>query len=91
MPTSFNSENRRSDGISVVGAIRGSACIRLDVAKFRHIVSGPRDHALRAKKTHKHRLWRNAKAAGLLRIRIHDLRHSFASQLVMAGVPLIAV
>lgn len=30
-------------------------------------------------------------AAGLPTIRIHDMRHSFASQLVMAGVPLKAV
>lgn len=32
-----------------------------------------------------------AKKAGVKPIRIHDLRHSFASQLVIAGVPLVAV
>lgn len=35
--------------------------------------------------------WRATAAAGLPRIRFHDLRHSFASQLAMAGVPLVAV
>ena len=54
------------------------------------VFPGRRGSWLNRDKT-KHRLWRNAKAAGLPRIRIHDLRHSFASQLVMAGVPLIAV
>jgi site-specific recombinase XerD len=39
----------------------------------------------------KHPFWACQKAANLQRIRFHDLRHSFASQLVMAGVPLIAV
>jgi integrase len=39
----------------------------------------------------KHPFERVMKAAGLHRIRIHDMRHSFASQLVMAGVPLKAV
>jgi len=34
---------------------------------------------------------RLSRAAGLPRLRIHDLRHSFASQLVLAGVPLRAV
>ena len=34
---------------------------------------------------------RALRKAGLPRIRLHDLRHSFASQLVMAGVPLVAV
>ena len=34
------------------------------------------------------RLWGACKRAGLRRIRWHDLRHSFASQLVIAGVPL---
>lgn len=35
--------------------------------------------------------WRLTRAAGLPEIRFHDLRHSFASQLVMAGVPLAGV
>jgi len=35
--------------------------------------------------------WRHTRAAGLPEIRFHDLRHSFASQLVMAGVPLAGV
>src|SRR5690606_3898086 len=34
------------------------------------------------------RVWR---AAGLPGIRLHDMRHSFASQLVIRGVPLKAV
>jgi len=36
-------------------------------------------------------MWRATERAHLPRIRFHDLRHSFASQLVMAGVPLVAV
>lgn len=39
----------------------------------------------------KHPFERVARLAGLHRIRIHDTRHSFASQLVMAGVSLKAV
>ena len=39
----------------------------------------------------KHPFWRCTRRAGLPEIRLHDLRHSFASQLVMAGVPLVAV
>ncbi|MFA4844936.1 MAG: tyrosine-type recombinase/integrase [Patescibacteria group bacterium] len=39
----------------------------------------------------KHPFDRATRKAGLPSIRIHDLRHSFASQLVMAGVPLTAV
>ncbi len=34
------------------------------------------------------RLWASCRRAGLREIRWHDLRHSFASQLVMANVPL---
>ena len=33
----------------------------------------------------KHPFWRGIEAAGVKRIRIHDTRHSFASQLVIAG------
>ncbi len=39
----------------------------------------------------KRSFWRCQKAAGIPRIAFHDLRHSFASQLVMAGIPLLAV
>lgn len=36
----------------------------------------------------KHPFWTCIRLAGVKRIRIHDLRHTFASQLVMKGVPL---
>ena len=39
----------------------------------------------------KHPFDRATRKAGLPAIRLHDARHSFASQLVMAGVPLTAV
>lgn len=39
----------------------------------------------------KSRFWMGIRAAGVKEIRLHDLRHTFASQLVMAGVPLKAV
>jgi len=34
------------------------------------------------------RLWAACRTAGLREVRWHDPRHSFASQLVIAGVPL---
>lgn len=39
----------------------------------------------------KHPFDRATRRAGVRAIRIHDMRHSFASQLVMEGVPLTAV
>jgi integrase len=39
----------------------------------------------------KHPFWRGIEKAGVRRIRIHDLRHSFASQLVIAGESLFKV
>ena len=36
----------------------------------------------------KHPFWNCIKVAGVKKIRFHDLRHTFASQLVMKGVPL---
>jgi len=39
-------------------------------------------------KTH---FWISTREAGLRRIRIHDLRHSFASQLAMAGVSIYSI
>jgi len=36
-------------------------------------------------------LWRTLKNAKLRRIRFHDLRHSFASNLISAGVPIVQV
>ena len=36
----------------------------------------------------KHPSWNCIKVAGVKKIRFHDLRHTFASQLVMKGVPL---
>jgi len=39
----------------------------------------------------KHAFWAGIKASGVKRIRVHDLRHSFASQLVIAGQSLFKV
>ena len=39
----------------------------------------------------KHPFWTCIKAAGVKKIRFHDLRHTFASQLVMKGVPMRVV
>ncbi|MCB9684660.1 MAG: tyrosine-type recombinase/integrase [Alphaproteobacteria bacterium] len=38
-----------------------------------------------------HPFWTCISIAGVKKIRIHDLRHTFASQLVMKGVPIVAV
>jgi site-specific recombinase XerD len=38
-----------------------------------------------------HPLWRSCRKAGLRMIQWHSLRHTFASHLVMRGVPLKAV
>ena len=39
----------------------------------------------------KHPFWTCIKAAGVKKIRFHDLRHTFASQLVMKGAPMQVV
>ena len=39
----------------------------------------------------KHPFWTCIKAAGVKKIRFHDLRHTFASQLVMKGAPMRVV
>jgi len=39
----------------------------------------------------KHPFWTCTRAAGVPEIRIHDLRHTFASQLVIKGTPLKVV
>ncbi|MCB9759424.1 MAG: site-specific integrase [Alphaproteobacteria bacterium] len=41
--------------------------------------------------TVKHHFWFGTRAAGVKRIRFHDLRHSFASQLVIAGASIYKV
>ncbi len=55
------------------------------------LVFPQRDGAHLTRDIIKHPFARVIRAAGLPTIRIHDMRHSFASQLVMAGVPLTAV
>lgn len=49
------------------------------------------DGSMFTKGESKHPLWRACKRAGLRRIGWHVLRHTFASHLVMRGVPLKAV
>ena len=49
------------------------------------------DGAALGHSTMQHALWRAARLAGLRRIGWHTLRHSFASHLVMRGVPLKVV
>jgi hypothetical protein len=51
------------------------------------VFSNPDGSALRLDQLHE-RLWGASRRAGLRKIRWHDLRHSFASQLASAAVPL---
>lgn len=50
-----------------------------------------RDGAALTRGVVKRPFWRATEAAGLRRIRLHDMRHSYASQLAMAGVPITAI
>lgn len=54
------------------------------------IFAGPDGKPLRIGQLHEC-LWRTLKRAGLRKIRWHDLRHSYASNLAAAGVPILQV
>jgi integrase len=91
---------RRSSTRGEVGPTKSGRERRVDLTKMlekilrqiRHlrgplVFCNPDGSPLRIGQLHE-RLWGACRRAGLREIRWHDLRHSFASQLAMAGVPL---
>ena len=69
----------------LAGVLRAHRHMRGDIVFCRTDGTHSSGHCLRRP------MARAIRAAGLPRIAFHDLRHSFASQLVMAGVPMKAV
>ena len=83
------SGRRRVDGS---GVSRLTGTLERALKAIRHlrgplVFSNPDGSPLRLDQLHE-RVWGACRRAGLRRIRWHDLRHSFASQLASAGVPL---
>lgn len=81
-PTKSGKERKVPLTASLEAALRG-----IRHAKGPRVFCNPDGKPLTLWQLHE-RLWGSCRRAGLRRIRWHDCRHSFASQLVMAGTPL---
>ncbi len=86
-PTKSGRERRVPMTASLAKALKA---MKLRQLKSQLVFCRPDGSPLKIDQLHE-RLWGALRRAGLRRIRWHDLRHTFASQLIMKNVPLLQV